>query len=164
MFGTWGSQWLLLATGEYPGGEQNAMTVAWGSFGFMWDKPLAMVVVRPTRHTYRLIERYDGFTLSAFAEEHREKLSYCGSHSGRNADKVKACGLTPITSREVKAPGFEEAELILECRKIYFDDFSPANFLADFIPSKYPARDYHRMYFGQVLAVSGTSKYRGSLA
>lgn len=149
---------MLLAAGD--GRSYNVMTVAWGSLGVMWDKPFAMVVVRPTRHTRGFIDAGDSFTLSAFSEEHREKLSYCGSHSGRDGDKVKASGLSPVASRKVSVPSFEEAELVIECRKIYFDDFAPQNFLADYIHEKYPQRDYHRMYFGEIVSIEGTSKYR----
>jgi flavin reductase (DIM6/NTAB) family NADH-FMN oxidoreductase RutF len=75
-------------------------------------------------------------------------------------NKVKECGLTPVPSREVQAPGFDEAELILECRKIYYSDFDPAHFLADFIEPNYPEKDYHRMYFGWIVSAWGTAQYR----
>jgi len=91
----WEQQWLLLTAGDFSAGAFNPMTVAWGAFGVMWSRPLAMVVVRPTRYTYRFMEQYETFTLCAFHEEHRDKLEYCGNHSGRNGDKAKACGLTP---------------------------------------------------------------------
>ena len=106
------------------------------------------------------MERYDTFTLSAFPEDLRPALDYCGSHSGRDGDKAKAAGLTPVAARMVKAPGFAEAELVVECRKIYFDDLEPAHFLADWIEPNYPNKDYHRMYFGEILAISGVAKYR----
>jgi len=156
---TWEQDWLLLTAGDLPAGAFNPMTVAWGGFGVMWSRPLAMVVVRPTRHTYRFMEQYDTFTLCAFHEEHRDKLEYCGNHSGRNGDKVKACGLTPIPSRSIKAPGYAEADLIVECRKVYFDDLEPSRFLASTIAPNYPAKDYHRIYFGEIVAVSGTTDY-----
>jgi flavin reductase (DIM6/NTAB) family NADH-FMN oxidoreductase RutF len=152
----WGEQWFLLASGNMETKDFNCMTVAWGGFGVMWGKPLAMVVVRPTRHTYGFMEKSDSFTLSAFGEEYRKALSWCGSHSGRDGDKVKASGLTPIPSRTVRSPGFDEARLIIECRKMYFDDMEPAHFLDPSIHETYAKKDYHRVYFGEILAVSGT--------
>jgi flavin reductase (DIM6/NTAB) family NADH-FMN oxidoreductase RutF len=151
----WRGQWLLLAAGDFTRNDYNCMTVAWGGLGCMWDKPFALIVVRPTRHTWGFLERHAAFTLSAFGAEHRAALSYCGSHSGRDGDKPKACGLTPIASRAVACPGFEEATLILECRKIYFDDLDPSRFLDPSIDAAYPQKDYHRMYFGEILAASG---------
>lgn len=155
----WAHQWFLLAAGENKPGQYNVMTIAWGSFGVMWTKPFAMVVVRPTRHTYKFMEKNDGFTLSALPDAYKEALTLCGSKSGRDHDKIKDAKLTPINSSLVAAPGFDEAELIVECRKMYYDDFDPKHFLADFIAPNYN-NDYHRVYFGEIVAVSGTQKYR----
>jgi flavin reductase (DIM6/NTAB) family NADH-FMN oxidoreductase RutF len=155
----WEKDWLLLAAGDLAAGDWNCMTVGWGAFGSMWRRPMALIVVRPTRHTRGFTERYDTFTLSSFPEALRPALDYCGSHSGRDGDKAKAAGITPVAARLVKAPGFSEAELVVECRKIYFDDLEPRQFLADWIEASYPNKDYHRMYFGEIVAISGTPKY-----
>jgi flavin reductase (DIM6/NTAB) family NADH-FMN oxidoreductase RutF len=156
----WSKRWLLLATGDFAKQDFNCMTVGWGSFGVMWAKPFVQVVVRPTRFTWQLMERSDSFTLSAFPEAQRSALSYCGSHSGRDGDKVKAAGLTAQKSRIVGAPGFAEAELVVECRKTYFDDLDPSRFLDASLEKHYPKKDYHRVYFGEILAVSGTADWR----
>jgi len=153
-------QWFLLAAGDFGKRDFNCMTISWGSLGVMWNKPFAMVVVRPSRYTRGYMEKSDSFTLSAFPEEHRAKLDYCGSRSGRDEDKVKATGLTPVASRLVVSPGFEEAELVVECRKMYFDDYEPSHFLDPSIESNYPQKDYHRMYFGEIVAISGIPSYR----
>jgi flavin reductase (DIM6/NTAB) family NADH-FMN oxidoreductase RutF len=151
--------WFLLAAGDLAAGDWNCMTVSWGAFGVIWGRPMAMIVVRPTRHTHGFTERYDTFTLSAFPESYRPALDYCGSHSGRDGDKAKVAGITPVPARKVKAPAFAEAELVVECCKLYFDDLEPRNFLADWIGENYPKKDYHTMYFGGILAVSGAPKY-----
>jgi flavin reductase (DIM6/NTAB) family NADH-FMN oxidoreductase RutF len=154
----WETQWFLLAAGIFPD-SWNCMTVAWGGYGVMWSRPIAMVVVRPQRHTYSFMEKHESFTLSAFPEEHHDKLDYLGRRSGRNEDKVAKTGLTPIASRSVAAPGFDEAGLIVECRKVYFHDFDPSHFVAGYIAPNYPTRDFHRMYFGEIVAISGSPKY-----
>ena len=82
-----------------------------------------------------------------------------GSKSGRDGDKIKASGLTPIRSSKVAAPGFAEAELILECRKMYYDDIDPEHFVDASIQSNYPKKDYHRAYFGEILAAFGMSAF-----
>ena len=148
-----GSSWL---PGSLEKQDFNVMTVGWGGFGVMWAKPCVLVVVRPVRHTWQFMEKSDTFTLCAFSEEYRAMLAYCGSRSGRDGDKVKATGLTPIASKVASAPGFDEAELILECRKMYFDDMDPAHFLDPSLERHYPNKDYHRMYFGEILAASGS--------
>jgi flavin reductase (DIM6/NTAB) family NADH-FMN oxidoreductase RutF len=158
----WEKRWLLLAVGDYENRDYNCMTVGWGGFGVMWGKPIAMVVVRPTRYTMRFMEKFDSFTLSAFPEEYRNALSYCGSHSGSEGDKAKAAGLIAVASREVRSPGFDQAELSVECRTIYSDDLDHARFLDPHIEKNYPNKDYHRMYFGEIVAIAGTSAWRRS--
>ena len=150
----WAKQWLVLTAGDFNEGRFNAMTVGWGSLGTMWNRPFAQVVVRPTRHTFGFMEQYDTFTLCAFPRSCRKGLLLIGSKSGRDGDKIAEAGLTPVASSKVAAPGFAEAELIIECRKIYWQDMNPANFLNRTIEGNYPLKDYHRIYFGEVLAVS----------
>ena len=151
--------WLLLAAGDFVAKSFNAMTISWGSLGTMWDRPFVQVVVRPTRYTYTFMERSDSFTVMAFPAQYHLALDLLGSRSGRDGDKIAASGLTPTASTRVAAPSFVEAELVLECRKIYFDDFEPAHFLADYIHKKY-RNDYHRVYFGEILAIQGSESYR----
>ena len=154
------ARWMLLTAGENKPGAFNMMTIGWASFGVMWDRPFAAVVVRPSRYTYEFLEKGRDFTLCAFPEAYRDKLRYCGSKSGRRVDKVRESGLTAIPSARVKSPAWDEADLIVECRKIYYDDFKPANFLADNIEGFYKGSDYHRTYFGEIVAIQGVSSYR----
>ncbi|MFO7653564.1 MAG: flavin reductase [Candidatus Krumholzibacteriia bacterium] len=157
-------QWLLLTAGDLAAGEFNSMTVSWGSLGVIWHRPFAMVVVRPNRHTYGFMERFDTFTLCAFPEAQRDALNLMGTRSGRDLDKVAATGLTPEAATAVPAPVYREAELAIECRKIYLDDLDPARFLDPKIMDEYPGRDFHRMYFGEILAASGGARFGGGAA
>jgi flavin reductase (DIM6/NTAB) family NADH-FMN oxidoreductase RutF len=158
-FGAWEPGWLLLTAGENRPGAFNSMTISWGALGVIWHRPLAVVVARPQRYTREFLERFDTFSVCAFGEDHRSALDMLGTMSGRDTQKMRDCGLTPIALSRIPCPGFDEAKLILECRKTYFDDLKPAHFLADFIAPNYQG-DYHRMYFGEVLAASGTDEYR----
>lgn len=155
----WANKWLLLTSGDYKSGKFNTMTVGWGSFGVMWSKPFAQVVVRPTRYTFEFMEQYDSFTLCAFPDEYHKRLLMLGTKSGRYADKIAEAGLNPVASNKVAAPSFSEAELIVECAKMYWNDFDPTHFLDPGIESNYPQKDYHRAYFGEILAVSGIVSY-----
>jgi len=158
----WDTQWLLLAAGDFAAGEYNAMTVGWGSLGTMWNRPFVQVVVRPVRYTFEFTEAYPTFTVSAFPERYRDALQLLGTKSGRDGDKIAEAGLTPVASTRVAAPSFAEAELVVECRKIYFDDFDPSRFLDPEIDGHYPAKDYHRIYFGEIVAIQGAPGYRAS--
>jgi len=159
----WSEQSLLLTSGDFAEGLAlafNTMTVGWGSLGTMWGRPFAQVVVRPIRYTYQFMERYDTFTLCAFPKDCRDALQLLGTKSGRDGDKIAEAGLTPIASTRIAAPGFAEAELIIECRKIYWDDLDPARFLDPRIERHYPQKAYHRIYFGQIVAIWGERSYR----
>jgi flavin reductase (DIM6/NTAB) family NADH-FMN oxidoreductase RutF len=146
----WMNQWLLLTAGTLD--DCNMMTVAWGSIGCMWSKPFAQVVVRPQRHTRKYIDQLDSFTLCAFPENYRKDLQTLGTLSGKDGDKLSQTEITLRSSEKVSAPSYNEANLILECRKIYCQDMDPSGFLNKTIQDNYPANDYHRIYFGEILA------------
>lgn len=152
------NDWLILTPGSFADGQFNPMTISWGTMGVMWDKPVVQVVVRPTRHTYGFIEKAETFTVCAFPAQFKQALTLCGTKSGRDIDKVKEAGLTPIASSVVAAPGYEEASLIIECRKLAFGDHSKAGFVEESIDSNYNG-DYHRWYLGEMVAVSATDDY-----
>ena len=135
------------------------MTISWGGLGTIWNLPLALVVVRHSRFTFQFMEKYDSFTLNAFDEAYRDQLNNLGEHSGRDMDKINQTGLTPIASQQIQAPSFSEAELVLECRKMYWQDLNPVHFLDAKIWQHYENHDFHREYFGEVLAVFGIDKY-----
>ena len=156
----WGKHWMLLTSGDFQKKHFNTMTVGWGSFGTMWSLPFAQIVVRPTRYTYGFMEQYPTFTLCGFSASYRDALQLLGSRSGRDEDKIAASGLTPIASTQVAAPGFAEADLVVECRKMYWDDLKPAHFLDADTEKHYPLKDYHRIYFGEIIAVLGSDLHR----
>lgn len=156
----WNRQWMLLTGGDFAQRRYNTMTVGWGSLGTMWWKPFAQVVVRPGRYTREFMETWDTFTLCAFPDACRPALELLGNRSGRDGDKIAESGLTPMASGVVAAPCFAEAELVLECRKMYWQDLDSGHFLDPGIEKHYPLKDYHRVYFGEIVAVQGTARYR----
>ena len=155
----WNTQRLLLTAGDFTAGRFNTMTVGWGSLGTMWGRPFAQVVVRPGRHTFQFTEQYDTFTLSVLPARLEPAWRLLGTKSGRDGNKIAEAGLTPIAATRVAAPCFAEAELVLECRKIYWDDLAPEHFLDPAIDQHYPNKDYHRIYFGEILAIQGEAHY-----
>lgn len=161
-YGLWEGQWLLLTAGDLAASQYNCMTVAWGGLGVMWNKACAMVVVRPTRHTFGFIERFPTFTLCAFAPEHRPALNLLGSRSGRDGDKIAASGLTPQAVPGIGAPAYAEAQLVIACRKLYWSDIDPAHFVDPALEKNYPKKDYHRLYLGEILSVWGVHAFRGA--
>ena len=150
VFSLIGDQWMLITAGT--GDKCNTMTASWGGLGVLWGRPVATVYIRPQRYTLEFVEREDTFTLCFFGEEYRKALALCGSKSGREVDKVKECGFTVATAEG--APYFEEAYLVLVCKKAYWQDMDPTHFLDGEIDEKwYPQKDYHRIFIGEILEV-----------
>ncbi len=142
-----GTDWMLISAGTPE--KFNAMTASWGGLGVLWEKKVCFIFIRPTRYTYEFVEKSDAFTLSFFEERHRKALQFFGSHSGRDTDKIRATGLTPV--KEGGFIYFDEARLVLACRKLYSQDISPERFLDPSIKGMYPKKDYHRMYAGEIV-------------
>ena len=142
-----GTDWMLITAGDPQ--KVNTMTASWGGMGILWNKKACFCFVRPSRFTYELMEKAEVFTLSFFEEKFRNVLNYCGSNSGRDVDKIAATGLTPVHSPK-GGIYFQEARLVLDCKKIYYQDFEAKNFLDAEIEKNYNGEDYHRMYVGEI--------------
>ena len=140
-------EWALVTAGSEE--KWNTMTVSWGGLGELWGRDAAFIFIRPQRYTREFVEKSEFFTLSFFRGKYKKELSLCGSKSGRDIDKAAATGLTPVFKDG--AVFFEQAELVLVCKKIAFQDIDPAGFLDESIEENYPSKDYHRMYVGKIL-------------
>ncbi|MBO5800489.1 MAG: flavin reductase [Paludibacteraceae bacterium] len=146
-----GDKWMLVTAGN--SSCFNTMTASWGMMGFLWGKPVAQIFIRPQRYTFEFTEKNDFFTLSFFGEEQREALKVCGSTSGRDTDKVAETGLTPAFTKNGNV-AFNEAELVLECRKMYVDDFRKEAFTdQSVIPAWYKDGDFHKVYIAEIVNV-----------
>lgn len=67
----------------------NAMTISWGAIGTLWRRNTFTVYVRPSRFTYHFLTKQDYFTISYFPKSFHDKLTYLGTKSGRDEDKIK---------------------------------------------------------------------------
>ena len=130
----------------------NTMTASWGGVGVLWNKLVSFIFVRPQRYTREFIEREGGYSLCFFADGFRKQLSYLGTASGREEDKIQTAGLTTAFADGV--PYFEEAKLVLICKKQYRQDLVPQGFIDPAVDEKnYPGHDYHRLYVGEIVKV-----------
>ncbi len=143
-----GKDWMLITAGQKD--AYNMMTASWGAAGVLWRKPVVFTFIRPQRYTYDFIEKNAYFTISFFEEKYRDILNICGTTSGRDLNKMNIEGLTSLQTPS-NSIAFQEARLILECRKIYFDDIKPELFQVFDIEKVYPAKDYHRLYIGEII-------------
>ncbi|MGQ9630521.1 MAG: flavin reductase family protein [bacterium] len=151
-FQVMGKEGLLLASQDGKG-KPNAMTIGWGTVGIIWGKPVFVVLVRPSRYTYGLIESSGAFTVNVPPRELAEVVSFCGTVSGRDHDKFRERGLTAVPGKHVKAPIIEECVINYECRVVHKNDVLKDELDPRIRSSSYPAGDFHRVYFGEILAV-----------
>lgn len=139
--------WMLIAAGNEQ--SNNCMTASWGGFGFLWNKPVVFIFVRPQRHTYNFLEEENFFTLNFFDETHRETLNFCGKESGKNVNKAEKCGLQ-IFSTPHNSIAYQQSQLIIECKKMYKEQLSPESFINPSALDFYPNNDFHYMYIAEI--------------
>jgi flavin reductase (DIM6/NTAB) family NADH-FMN oxidoreductase RutF len=145
-----GKDWMLVTAGSID--SFNMMTANWGTMGILWHRPVAICFIRPQRFTYELVEKNEYFTLCFLEEQYREALNVCGSLSGRNVDKAKATGLTPIETTNGNIY-FEESRLVLECHKLYADKLEAQHFFQKgIIDEVYTGGDFHKFFIGEIVS------------
>jgi len=149
---------VLLVSGDMA--SANLMTISWGTFGIMWGRPVAMVMVRKTRHTWGFITQAPDFTVNWMDESWTDALRLCGSKSGRDMDKFTAAGLTPSPARIVGSPLIAESALSLECKTLYRHDLDPTQFIEPALLNLYSAGDYHGLFFGEVVTAIGVEAFK----
>lgn len=149
IFSQFDKKWALLSAGKAD--HHNAMTISWGGMGTIWNKPVVTVYVRPERYTYEFMNDNDYFTVSFYSEEYRNALALLGTKSGRDIDKDAESGLTLKDLGE--ATTYEEAEVTLLCKKIYYQDMEVERFPEDVVESLYKTAGVHRMYIGEVVEI-----------
>ena len=144
-----GKQWMLISAGT--ANSWNTMTASWGGVGVIWGKPSATCYIRHSRYTKEFVDKSEYFTLTFLKDGHRDALSLLGSKSGRDMDKMHDSGLTSIFVDG--QPTFEEAELVLVCRKRCKSEIAPEDILQqETIDKWYGDRDFHTMYIGEIVA------------
>lgn len=142
--------WMLITAGNSE--KCNMMTASWGGLGRLYEKPVTTCFINPTRYTYQLMEKNDTYTLTFYTEAYRDVLQYCGTHSGRDADKIKNSGLTPITTPNGSI-AFGEAWLIIECRKLVSQSLSHDAINNEQIKQEYTGKQLHKMFIGEIINV-----------
>ena len=142
--------WMLITAGNKD--KFNMMTASWGGLGFLYEKPVAFCFINPTRYTYQLMETNDTYTLTFYTEAYRDALKYCGSKSGKDTDKVKGSGLTPITT-PTGSKAFSEAWLIIECRKMVAQSLQSESIADKSLKDNWAGKQMHKMFIGEIINV-----------
>ena len=133
------------------GDALNTMTIGWAMIGYAWRKPALMVLVRDTRHTFGIIEKAADFTVSVpRTDAMNDAVTFCGTKSGRDVDKFKACNLKVKDARQVGSPIIDTAGIHFECRIVHKAPMDPKYLIPEY-QYLYPDKDYHTLYFGEIL-------------
>lgn len=142
-----GKDWMLITAEK--DGKANTMTASWGGFGVMFRKNVAYIVLRPQRYTKEFIDGSNKFSLSFLDDSFRDTLNYLGTVSGRNENKIQKSNLT--LSHYKNIPYFEEAKLVITCKKLYTQTFNQKSFVeTSIIDECYPKRDFHTLYISEI--------------
>ena len=142
-----GKDWGLVSAGSKR--KANTMTVSWGGVGVLWGKDVVFIFIRDSRYTKEFIDAGEFFSISFMDKSYKEALDYCGSHSGRDEDKVAKAGLTWAYKHSI--PYIDEGNFILLCQKIAAVKLTEDTFLSPQIKKLYPEEDLHTMYVGEIL-------------
>ncbi len=143
-----GKKWMLITAAKSEN-DINTMTASWGGLGIMWGKPVAFIFIRPQRYTKEFVDFSGELTLSFYDETYRKMLSYMGSASGRDENKIEHENLTIRFDGE--APYFEEASLVLKAKKLYHQQMEADCLTETSIDTRwYPDNDWHTMYICEI--------------
>ncbi len=140
---------ILLTTKK--NGKVNTMTIAWGAIGIEWNKLIFMALVRQSRYTHDMMG--GEFTVNIPIDDSAKKaLSYCGTKSGRDTDKIADMGLTLVEGQQVSVPAIKELPMTLECKILYKQKQDEGAIPDGIKQSMYPGSDYHTVFFGEIVS------------
>ena len=145
-----GTDWMLISAKKDE--KVNTMTASWGGLGVIWNKNVVTIYIRPQRYTKEFIDNSDTFSVTVLGDEYRKELSYLGTISGRDEDKIAKTGLT--VDEDGNTPYFSEGKVVLICRKLYSQELSKEFFEdTSLINKNYLKNDFHTMYIGEIVKV-----------
>jgi flavin reductase (DIM6/NTAB) family NADH-FMN oxidoreductase RutF len=139
----------LLLAATRSGGRSNAMVIGWGTIGVIWGVPVWVVLVRPSRYTYSMIEESGFFTVNVPTPEMKELVTVCGTRSGRDVDKLAR--VETSMGNTVACVTLDACPVVYECKVVHSNDVLPATLMPDIASRAYPQGDFHRLYYGQIM-------------
>lgn len=155
VFSAIGKDWMLVSACDESRTDRKigTLTASWGGMGVLWNKNVFFCFVRPQRFTKEFIDKSDKITLSFFdPTKYKSALQYCGTHSGRDGDKISRAGLHAFISDG--AVFFDEANCTMVGRKLFAQDLREESFVCpEIVTQCYPQKDFHTLYVGEILEI-----------
>jgi flavin reductase (DIM6/NTAB) family NADH-FMN oxidoreductase RutF len=140
---------ILLVAGDPP----NPMTIGWATVGHIWHKQVMTVLVRPTRHTYDLMETAKDFSVCVLPGHCKKELNLCGTKSGRDVNKIEACHFQVEKCLKADAYFIAGSDIHFECRIAHKHRLDPATLDPLITDRYYPLKDFHMVYYGEILGI-----------
>ena len=140
-------KWGIITAGDKFVGF-NGMTVSWGGFGIMWNKPVAFIFVRKSRYTHEFLDKSDSITIAFLSDEFKNAKALFGSKSGRDLNKYEASGLHPVFEPDFNGYYPKEADYVFKMKVLYDTDLE--NMPEDIQNKFYPTNDLHTMYICEI--------------
>jgi flavin reductase (DIM6/NTAB) family NADH-FMN oxidoreductase RutF len=140
---------ILLVAGDPP----NPMTIGWGTIGYIWNRKIMTVMVRPVRHTFSLMESVKDFSVCVLPDHYKKQLNFCGTRSGRNINKLESCNLSVEKCIKVESFFIPESTIHIECRTVHKHYVDPSTLDPGIINRYYPKKDFHQVYYGEILGI-----------
>ncbi len=121
--------------------DYNIITVSWtGTINT--DPPMVSVSIRKERYSYELIKNAGEFVINLTTKQLAGAADWCGVRSGKNFNKFKETGLTPVPASKIDTPLIAESPVNIECRVTKVIDLGT-----------------HQMFLAKVVAVNVEEKY-----
>ena len=132
---------VVMVTVADDNGKSNIITLAWAGT-INSDPAMVSISVRPSRYSYDLLVKRKEFCINLTTKDLAFATDYCGVKSGRDTDKWKDTGLTPVPCSVIKADMIAESPVNIECKVTKYEEFGS-----------------HTVFFGEVVAVHADDKY-----
>ncbi|MDG6229805.1 MAG: flavin reductase family protein, partial [Candidatus Thermoplasmatota archaeon] len=95
-------------------GNTNVVTVAWHT-SLSRKPPLYGVSLAFKRFSLEIIKKTKEYAVNFISYELMEKAHYCGTHSGRNTDKITDTNLHMGPAQKIQTPLLTDAYANFEC-------------------------------------------------
>lgn len=147
-----GEDWMLITAQKDD--KVNTMTASWGAMGIMWHHKVVMLFIKGARYTKEFLDQSDTFSVTFYdTKKYRKDLTYLGTVSGRDEDKIEKVGFT--IEKKDGTPYFAEAKTVLICKKLSRHFLDPKGiFDESVVPTWYQdGNGFHDMYIGEIVKV-----------
>jgi len=135
----------------------NVMTFSWQTPVNSADPCLILLAISHIRYSYELIKQNRELVINVPGQELLEQTHFVGQVTGRQIDKFKESGLTPLAAGVVEPPLIEQCAAHLECRVVEIFKMQTHDLLvcevvraiadADFFDGRWIPEKFHTLHY-----------------